>query len=168
MNRLQKYYSPALWLLLILVVGLSGCRKADHLLYEVNNVGVLPVDAEKGRFKSEQQYVAILYANLFQEALSGSQLVDIIDLIASCGDKETIKEVIISSFMNSPNKIIPTEQEMRNNLDLFVEETYIRFLVRRPSQAERTWFKNFIESDPHITPELVYMAFALSDEYNYY
>lgn len=168
MRNLQLYFRSAFGLLLVLSLSLSGCRKEDNLLYEVNNVDAVDADAEKNKFKSEQQYVAILYANLFQEALSGSQLVEITELIESCGDKETIKEVIISSFMNSPAKIIPTEQEMRDNPELFIEQTYIRFLVRRPSQAEKTWFTNFIESDPHITPELVYMSFALSDEYNYY
>jgi hypothetical protein len=164
----RTYFKLALGLILMISLSLSSCRKEENILYEVNNVDAADVGAEKNRFKSEQQYVAILYANLFQKALSGSQLVEVTELIESCGDKETIKEVIISSFMNSPEKIIPTEQEMRANPNLFIEETYIRFLVRRPSQAEKTWFRNFIESDPHVTPELVYMSFALSDEYNYY
>ena len=47
-------------------------------------------------------------------------------------------------------------------------ETYKRFLVREPTEAETTYFKNYINSDPNVTPELVYFAFALSNEYLFY
>ena len=70
--------------------------------------------------------------------------------------------------MNAPDKIIPDDQEMRDDLDKFVKDTYKRFLVRDPSEAELEFFKNFIAANPKVTPELVYMSFALSDEYLYY
>lgn len=152
---------------MLILVG-SGCNKKDHYIYDVNEVVTKSVNAEKKTLKSNQQYLAILYANLFQKSLSSKDLAELLDLIDSVGDKETIKEVIISSFMNAPDKIIPTATEMRADIDTFIEETYVRFLVRNPSEAEKTWFRNYILSDPNVTPELVYMSFALSNEYNFY
>ena len=57
---------------------------------------------------------------------------------------------------------------MLANPDNFVEETYVRFLVRYPTQAERTWMRNYIQNTPTVTPELVYSSFALSTEYLHY
>ena len=48
------------------------------------------------------------------------------------------------------------------------DDTYVRFLVRYPTEAERTWMRNFLTSNPAMTPELVYTAFALSEEYLHY
>ena len=164
--------SPPIRIALLVLIGLSltfaSCKKEDNLIYEVNTVETQPIDYEKGTLKTEQQYLSILYSNLFQKSLPANELFNILDLVWSCGDKESIYEVIISSFMNSPDKIIPTEQEMRADLDKFIEDTYVRFYVRTPSQAEKAWFRNMIASDPDITPELVYMSFALSNEYLYY
>lgn len=157
-----------LFALLGLALVFSSCKKEENLIFEVNTVETQPIDYEKGTIKTDQQYLSILYSNLFQKSLPANELFDILDLVWSCGDKETIYEVIISSFMNSPDKIIPTEQEMRADLDQFIEDTYVRFYIRMPSQAEKAWFRNMIASDPDITPELVYMSFALSNEYLYY
>ena len=50
----------------------------------------------------------------------------------------------------------------------FVFETYKRFLIREPTEAEVTYFRNYITSDPNVSPELVYFSFALSNEYLFY
>jgi hypothetical protein len=70
--------------------------------------------------------------------------------------------------MNKPGVQLPSDSLMRANPEAFVSDTYERFFVREPSQAEISWFKNFIDSNPQLTPELVYFAFALSNEYLYY
>ena len=57
---------------------------------------------------------------------------------------------------------------MRADVDGFLKETYKRFFVRDISEAERTWFKNYIQDNPNVTPELVYFAFTLSNEYLFY
>ena len=57
---------------------------------------------------------------------------------------------------------------MRADLDLFLEDTYQRFFVRNPSEAERAWMKSFILSHPDMTPDLVFFSFALSEEYQFY
>jgi hypothetical protein len=78
------------------------------------------------------------------------------------------REVIISNFMNRPQVQLPTNAEMRADLDGFITETYNRFLVRNPTEAERQWFKNYISTHPNVTPELVYFSFSLTDEYLFY
>ena len=57
---------------------------------------------------------------------------------------------------------------MRDDLDLFIEETYKKFFVRDITEAEREFFLTFFESHPNVSAEMVYMAFSLSNEYQYY
>lgn len=144
----------------------SGCRKEP--VYELDPLPVLEPNANKDKLKTTQQYVAILHANLFQTALSANELFEIEQCFESIGDQGLAREVLISNFFNEPAVIMPSDSLMRQDLDLFVKETYNRFLVRDPTVAERTWFKNYIEADPNVTPELVYFAFATSNEYLYY
>jgi len=148
---------------------LSSCKKEiDPDRFEVNPVELYSSIGEKTKVKSREQYVSILYTNLFQQALSGNRLIEMIDCLESIGDKELGREVLISNFMNKPGVLLPSDSLMRANPEAFVSDTYERFFVREPSQAEISWFKNFIESNPQLTPELVYFAFALSNEYLYY
>ena len=145
----------------------ASCKKDDDT-YQVNSELILPASAFKTKLKTDQQYVAILHANLFQQALSANELYDIAQCIESIGDKEVAREVVISNFMNKPGVQIPTDSVMHADIDKFIVETYERFLVREPSEAEITYLKNFILSDPNVTPELVYFSFALSNEYLFY
>ena len=114
------------------------------------------------------QYVAILYANLFQEALSANKLVEINRLFDAIGDDQVAKEILISNFMNDPGVVLPTDAYMRANPETFIYETYVRFLIRRPTEAEQTHFINLINTNTDITVELIYFSFAISDEYEYY
>ncbi len=154
--------------LLVLLFGLfiASCEKEP--IYEVNEVELLPSNASKTKLKTDQQYVSILYANLFQTALSSGNLFEVSQCIQSVGDKVLVREVIISNYMNRPTVQLPTDAEMRDSLDAFITNTYNRFLVRNPSEAERQYFKNYISTHPNVTPEMVYFSFALSDEYLFY
>ena len=154
--------------LLLATLGLlaTGCRK--ERIYEVNEVQLRAPSANKDKLKTSEEYVAILHANLFQTALSANEVYQLAQCIESIGDKELAREVIISNFMNKPGVIIPTDEVMRADIDVFTRATYARFLVRTPSEAELTWFRNYITADPYVTPELIYFSFALSDEYLFY
>lgn len=148
-----------------------GCKKeevVDNSNYLVNQENLYSSSADKDKRKTNEQWVSILYANLFQEALSANDVFRISQCIESIGDKRLAREVIISNFMNKPDVIMPTVQEMQADVDGFINESYRRFLVRNPTEAELTWYRNYINNDPNVTPELVYFAFALSDEYLYY
>ncbi len=147
---------------------LSSCQSEDKYVYELNAVEVLPANANKNKEKTIEQFISILYANLFQKALSADDMVEIRKLIESIGDKEVAYEILISNYMNRPDVILPRNEDMRADLDAFLEETYKRFFIRIPSQAEKAFLKNMIESDPNITAEMVYFSFALSEEYRFY
>lgn len=159
---------PALCLILSVILITTSCRKDQDILYQVTDTGLYPTVPGKNKLKSESQYISILYANLFQKALSSNKLVEITNVIASVGDKELIHEVIISNFMNEPDIIFPSNATMRKDIDKFIEETYKRFLVRKPTELEKTYFRNYINSNSNVTPELVYFAFSLSNEYLFY
>ena len=145
---------------------LFACQK--EYIYDVNLENIQLPNAGKTKLKTEDQYIAILYANLFQTAISPNELVDVNRCIESIGDKELVHEVIISNFMNKPDVIIPTDSLMRIDIDTFMFNTYERFLVREMTEAERTYWNIYINSTPQVTPELVYFSFALSNEYLYY
>lgn len=157
-----------LWSVLICSSFLACKKEINPDQYEVNQVELYSSIGEKTKVKTQQQYVSILYTNLFQQALSGNQLVQIIDCLESIGDKELGREVLISNFMNKPNVQLPSDSLMRANPDQFIKDTYERFFVRIPTEVELTWYRNFIETNPQLSAELVYFAFALSNEYLYY
>jgi len=144
----------------------SSCKKDD--VYELNEINATSYNANKNKLKSSNQFISILYANLFQQALSANELVEISRCIQSIGDKEVAHEIILSNFMNKEGVIIPSDSIMRDDLNLFIEESYKRFFVRDITEAEREFFLSFFESHPNVSAEMVYMAFSLSNEYQYY
>ncbi|MBM3919251.1 MAG: hypothetical protein FJ344_07100 [Sphingomonadales bacterium] len=156
--------------IIALILGglIASCSREEYVVYEVNPVEVQGVNYGKNKKKSVEQYISILYANLFQRALSANQLVEIRDLIESIGDQQVAFEIVLSNFMNRADVEIPTNNEMRADVDGFINDTYRRFLIRLPTEAERTWFRNYIQTHPFLTPQIIYMSFALSNEYQYY
>lgn len=160
------------WALLpatVLLLSFASCKKQETKYeYGVNTVNVLPNNLTKTKLKTTDQYIAILYANLFQKALSGNQLFQISQCFDSMGDQILARQLIIANFMGKPGVIVPTDTEMKNDIPKFIEETYVKFYVRRPSEAEKEYLKQMILTDPKITAELVYFSFAMSDEYMYY
>lgn len=157
----------ALSLVLAWALVFSGCRKEEDI-YRVNPEALQLVKTSKFKLKTTNQYVAILYANMFQTALSANKLVEINRLFEAIGDDEVAKEVLISNFMNDAGVVIPSDSDMRADPETFIYETYVRFLIRRPTEAEQAYFVNLIETNTDITAELIYFSFALSDEYEYY
>lgn len=163
MPVLTKYIS-----FLFVALVFAGCKKEPEPSFVLNDVELYPSNAGKDKLKTNNQYVAILHANLFQTALSANDIYDVNNCIESIGDKELAREVIISNFMNKDGVQLPTVEEMNADMDAFIDETYVRFFVRYPTEAERTFVQNFIESNAYMTPELVYFSFALADEYMFY
>ena len=152
--------------ILVSVLLLSSCVKDD--VYELNEVQANSYNANKNKLKSSNQFISILHANLFQKALSANELVEISRCIESIGDKEIVHEIVLSNFMNKEGVIIPSDSLMRDDLNVFIEESYKRFFVRDITEAEREFFLSFFESHPNVSAEMVYMAFSLSNEYQYY
>ena len=156
-----------IFFILIFSFCFSACKE-DDLVYDINQLQSSSYNSNKNKLKSISQYISIVYANLFQQALSSNELVEITRCIESIGDKEVAHEIVLSNFMNSDDVIIHTDSLMRADLDVFLEETYKRFFVRDITEAEREFFLNFFNSNPNVSAEMVYMSFALSNEYQFY
>jgi len=156
----------------ILSLCLIQCGKEQvKTTYEVVETPSYGDNLNKDKGKSNIEFHSILSTNLFQKPPSINELSRTDRVIQSCGDKTLISEVIISNYMNSSSVILPTRQRMVDSTEKFVVETYIRFFIRRPTEAEKTWFVNFInanKSNPKFRPEMIYTAFAASDEYMFY
>lgn len=162
-------------LLLFAISFASSCKKEivqnhiyDNVIYQLDTVPVYSSALEKTKKKTNEQYLTILYADLFNQAISSNQLAEMALLISAVGDKLMIRELIVSSFMNDANVSLPTDNEMRIDVDDFITDTYIKFFVRLPNEYERYYLKNLIEDDLNLSPELIYTSFALSTEYLYY
>ncbi len=162
---IKKFMSKTVFAICFILT-FSSCKKDP--IYDINQIQSQSYNANKDKLKSIGQYISILYANLFQKALSSNELVEITNCIESIGDKEIAHEVILSNFMNKSGVIIPSDSLMRADLDLFIEETYRRFYVRDITEAEREFFLNFFMSHPDVSSEMVYTAFSLSNEYQFY
>jgi hypothetical protein len=154
--------------LALVISAVVSCKKEPETTFGLNEVELYSSVADKDKLKTNEQFVAILHANLFQTALSPNDIFDIDECIESIGDKELAREVIISNFMNKDGVVMPSVEEMNADIDTFIDDTYVRFYVRFPTEAEKTYVRNFIQSNPYMTPELVYFSFALSDEYMFY
>ena len=150
-----------------LLVLASSCKK-DDIIYDVNQVNATSYNANKNKLKTISQYISILYANLFQTPLSANELVEITNCIESIGDKKVAHEIILSNFMNKSGVTLPSDSLMRTDINAFIEQTYKRFYVRDLTEAEREFFLNFFASHPEVSVEMVYSAFSLSNEYQFY
>lgn len=158
----QKFF----WLFLLLVF-ITACKEETYI-YEVNDILIEANNAGKTKRKTPEQFLNIAYANLYQKALSPSELVDLSNIVASIGDKQVAYETIIAKMMNDPEVILPSTQSMRGNLSAFITATYKRFYIRNPTESERTWWMNYLETHINLTAEHVYFSFATSNEYAFY
>lgn len=161
----MRIFSLGLICFMLLV---NSCKKEYETDFEVNELPVERTDLNKNKAKSEQQFISILSTNLLQKPVSIDEIVRTQRVIESVGDKSLVKEIIISNYMNRPEVEIPSDSLMRADIAGFITETYRKFYVRYPTELEKSFFVNFIESNPTVTPELVYVAFASSDEYQFY
>lgn len=146
---------------------LNSCQD-KYFVYGIDDLEIRPVNSEKDKPKTHAQYISILYANMFQTAIGPNQMLEALAAIESIGDKQVAYDMLVSKYMNDPDVKIPSVESMRDDVEKFVRETYTRFLVRQPTEAELEWMINYIESRPALTPELVYFSFATSNEHAHY
>ena len=161
-----------IYIILLVAIGITGCKKEtlEDKVFQINKVNLYASASSKLKEKTESQWIAVVYTNLFQQALSAGDIYRAGQCITSIGDKELAREVIISNFMNytSPSPVIPTNGDMRADVDKFILDTYERFLIRRPTEGEKQYFRNEISNNPSRSAEIIYFSFALSNEYLYY
>lgn len=147
---------------------IAGCSAEPDVTYGLQPLELNASNAEKDRVKSIDQWITILYADLFGEALGSAELFEVKQAFFSVGDQDIARATLVSNFMQDANVQLPDAGVMVQDPDGFIDDTYVRFLVRYPTEAERTWMRNYLASNPTMTPELVYTAFALSEEYLHY
>lgn len=165
MNMITRQIPFALIFVLLLA---WSCKREEIYTYGVNDVTVEQPGAVKPNVKSDLEVISIAHTDLFGATIAPSDLSNLATSYQSFGDKRLIIDMIILNFLNEPNVQIPTDAEMRADLETFVREAYNRFFVRQPTAFEEWFVSDIISKDADITPELVYYAFMTSNEYRYY
>lgn len=142
----------------------------DDLIYGIDTVPIYATAAEKTRLKSESQFLGTAYSNLYLQPIASSTLNELALVRLSHGDKGLIGELVLENFLNDDavQSTMPSNAEMRADLDAFVEATYLRFFQRLPGAYESVAVQRLIEDDPDIAPTDVFRAFINSNEYLYY
>ena len=151
----------------ILIINIY-CTKEIHVQYQVNSAYIYESKAQKFKNKNEAEYISILYTGLYQKAIDPMELFQAQSVLYSIGDQNVAKEMLLSGYFNNPKIIIPSNAEMRKDIPVFITETYKRFYLRYPSEAEKVYFTNYIKNNPEVTVELIYTSFSTSDEYSFY
>lgn len=154
--------------LTILTTTLFSCKKEHRYIYDVGNEVVYENNSEKNKQKSSAQFISILYSNLFQSSISLQESNQLSELRMAVGDKQVADNLIINNYVNSAGVNLPSDTDMRADIPKFVEETYIRFYLRKPTPYEAKFLKEEIENDSGLSPKLIYAAFAESNEYKFY
>lgn len=153
---------------LVLILTLFACTKEEVNVYEVKEVTLYQSASEKTNLKSDDQFLAILFTDLYGKTISAQEMAVLVGAYSSFGDKPLVINMMTKSMLADPNSVKPTDTEMRANLDDFIEETFTRFLVRKPTEQEVWFFRNRIEQNPALTPSDVYYALITANEYRYY
>jgi hypothetical protein len=157
-------------ILTVVITGMlmyTSCKES-YVVYGVEDLEITPVNAGKDKAKSDAQYISVLYTNMFQAAIGPNQMLQAKNAIESIGDKQVAYDILVSKYMNDPDVKLPTNASMREDPETFVRNTYKRFLIRQPTEAELQWMINYIVSRPSLTSELVYFSFATSNEHFHY
>ena len=152
---------------LFFLLSIMSCQE-DYYVYGIEDIEIKPVNSEKDKAKTNAQYIAILYTNMFQKAIGPNQMLQALKAVESIGDKQIAYDILVSKYMRDQDVILPTVESMQADPETFIRETYTRFLVRQPTEAELQWMINYIQSRPALTPELVYFSFATSNEHFHY
>lgn len=156
----------------IVIVGLvllaMSCKKEKFSEFGVDEQLIQDEKTSKIKNKSEAEYISILYTNLYQKPISPNQLFKTQNVLVSIGDRNVANEMLLSNYFNTGLVQIPSNTDMRSNIDSFVENSYKKFFLRYPSEAEKLFFKNYIGNNAKVSVEMVFTAMSVSNEYQYY
>lgn len=163
-NKLQRI------ILVLLVIGLANsCKKKEgEDVYVIDPITIKKNDGNKDKLLEDIEYISILYSDVFAKTITNNEVNIISNVTLSTGDKKAAYELLLQNFLNKSGTSIPTNTEMRADIETFVKDTYLKFYGRRPNEFEAFYFKDIIEKSNDITPELIYFGFGTSDEYRFY
>lgn len=146
----------------------TSCKKEENYIYEVNDVKVLQDKGDKVNVKSQTEFIAIAYADIFGAGIDRNSMELLLAPYQAFGDQKLIEQMIIKSFLNVPDADVPTKAEMDADPAKFITDAYTKFLARRPDEFELWHFEKTFTEDPTITPDMFYFAMLTSNEYRYY
>jgi hypothetical protein len=153
---------------LIALVLFTSCKRQEVNEYNLNPVVVNQNGAKKENLKSSDQFISLLYADLYETSISYSQLKKLQRLLDSFGDKNVIIERIAQNMLNDPLAKIPNDSVLSSDLDGFIKNTYTLFLTRNPSEAEVWYIRDLVNENSSLTVKEIYYGFITSEEYKYY
>lgn len=166
----MNWKSPFWMILLALVISVAeqGCKKEQIVAYELPDQKVSTLNAPKNNLKSDQEFISILYTDLFSVSMPNAVLNDVTNASQSFGDKAVITDLLFRNYLNQSGLDIPDSTTMRTDPELFVKKAYRKLLVRDPD-AQEVWFlKKMITENADLTPQSIYYALATSNEYRFY
>ena len=144
-----------------------SCMKPEPI-YEVEPLLVQVQGGQKNGVKTDRQFVSGAYADVIKKQISTSDLNEAIQCYLANSDKEMIQDMIIRGLLKRTSAVIPSSNEMRNDPEKFVTDTYRRFYKRDPSDLERWTVQNQITQDTSLLPVMIYYAFMSAEEYKYF
>lgn len=151
----------------LLAIGIS-CKKEVTKQYVVEDIQLYTSASEKKNLKSDEQFISILFSDLFGTAITNSKLQELNQAYTAMGDKTLIIDILIKSMLADPGAQIPSAQNMRDNPGDFVQTAYKTLLVRKPTKQEEWFLINQIEKNKALEPMDIYYAMLTSEEYRYY
>lgn len=146
----------------------TSCKKETEYIYEVNDVQVSQEDIGKGIPKSTIEFLSIAYSDIFGNTISQNQLNRLSLLYLAFGDKKLLEDLLIKNMINRPESLLPSNQTMRADVDLFIVNAYQKLYNRSPNELEVFTLKKNINENAQMTAVMVYYAMMTSDEYRYY
>ena len=155
-------------LFIILIIGLSNCKKEKTFLYELSPVSVNADGNTKANVKSTTEFISIAYADLKGSNISSSELQNLSIVYTAFGDKKLIEDRIIRQFLNDANTIIPVAISVNGDTTKFILNTYKKFFNREPDDFEKYYYKELIKANAGINARMIYYSMMTSDEYRYY
>jgi len=153
---------------LFLVSLAASCKKETLTVYEVDNVTVRKDQIGKGVNKTTIEFISIAYSDVFGTTISQDGLSKVSLLYTSFGDKRLLEDLLIKNMLNAPAVQLPSNEEMRADINGFVSLTFQKLFNREPTELEAFELKKRIENAATLTPDMIYYAMMTSDEYRFY
>lgn len=157
------------YLIYILLIVLSSCKRDPSYIFEVNDVTVTASAGEKNRLKTDIEFVSIAHTDIFGSNISSNNLENIVTTYKSFGDKSLTIEMIIRKFIDDGGtNITAIDRSSKTSIESFVINTYKKLYNREPDAFEKWYLSDLIANDDVINAEIVYFSMMTANEYRYY
>ena len=157
------------YLIYILLIVLSSCKRDPSYIFEVNDVTVTASTGEKNRLKTDIEFVSIAHTDIFGSNISSNNLENIVTTYKSFGDKSLTIEMIIRKFIDDGGtNITAIDRSSKTSIESFVINTYKKLYNREPDAFEKWYLSDLIANDDVINAEIVYFSMMTANEYRYY